>query len=153
MAGRNAMRLSKDGGQSWKAIALPGELHQLTAVAIDGTGGLWAGGAEGVFLSPDEGVSWELLKGLFVNDVNSIFYDARGQRILITNGRGTIGFSVQLPDRRVTIWDTGWNLRFVRPVGDHLLAVTPFDGVVLQPRMMDSTESSHPSPGNITSRE
>jgi hypothetical protein len=28
----------------------------------------------------------------------------------------------------------------VRPVGDYLVGITPFDGVVVQPRMVDSSE-------------
>ena len=33
---------------------------------------------------------------------------------------------------------------FVRPVGDHLVAVTLFDGMIVQPRMVDSAEiASH----------
>jgi len=37
-------------------------------------------------------------------------------------------------------WDTGWKLRFVRPVGDYLEAATMFDGIVVQPRMVDSAD-------------
>jgi hypothetical protein len=32
----------------------------------------------------------------------------------------------------------------LRPVGDHLLGVTPYDGVVLEPRMVISPEAAHP---------
>jgi hypothetical protein len=39
---------------------------------------------------------------------------------------------------QIKSWDTGWNLRFARPVGDHLVAATLFDGIVVQPRMVDS---------------
>ncbi len=144
-AGLRTIKLSKDAGQSWKSITPPAELSQLTTVAVDGDGGIWAGGREGIFLSADDGASWQMLPGLFVNDVNSVYYDAQADRVLITNGgRGTIAFSVHLPDKKVTFWDTGWNLRFIRPVGDHLLGVTPFDGVVLQPRMVNSAESVRP---------
>jgi hypothetical protein len=41
---------------------------------------------------------------------------------------------------RIDKWDTGWSLRFVRPVGDHLVAGTLFDGIVVQPKMVDSPE-------------
>jgi hypothetical protein len=44
-----------------------------------------------------------------------------------------------VPTLRVTTWDTGWNLRFVRPVGDYLVGATMFDGIVVQPRMVDSS--------------
>jgi hypothetical protein len=47
-------------------------------------------------------------------------------------------FSVQLPDHTVHYWDTGWRLRFARPMGNHLLAGTLYDGVVIQPKMVDS---------------
>jgi photosystem II stability/assembly factor-like uncharacterized protein len=142
-AGLKTMKLSKDGGQNWKSVTPPGGVSQLTAVAVDGEGGLWAGGREGVFLSSDDGASWQTLPGLFVNDVDNIFYDARGQRVLITNaGKQTIAFAVHLPEKKVSFWDTGWSLRFIRPVGDHLIGVTPYDGVVLQPRMVDSAENA-----------
>jgi photosystem II stability/assembly factor-like uncharacterized protein len=143
-AGLNRMHLSTDGGRSWKSVAPPSQLHQLTAVAVDDLGGLWAGGREGVFHSLDDGASWQAPPGLVVNDVSNLFFDAHGQRILITNGNsGTIVYAMHLPDRKISFWDTGWNLRFVRPVGDHLLGVTAFDGVVLEPRMVDSPVSSH----------
>jgi len=143
-AGPKAMRLSTDDGKTWKPVVPPSQLSQITAVAVDGDGRLWAGGREGVFLSEDNGVSWQPLNGLYVGDTNSIFYDQRSQRVLITsNGPNTLAFAVHLPDKKISFWDTGWNLRFIRPVGDHLLAVTPFDGVVLQPRMVESADIAH----------
>jgi hypothetical protein len=42
---------------------------------------------------------------------------------------------------RLATWDTGWNLRFLRPVGDYLVAATLFDGIVVQPRWVDSAET------------
>ena len=48
---------------------------------------------------------------------------------------------------QVTSWDTGWNLRFLRPVGDHLVAGTMFDGIVVQPRMVES-----PDPASATAQ-
>jgi hypothetical protein len=77
--------------------------------------------------------------------VNSIFYDVASQRVLIAAGsKNTIAFAVHLPDRKVEYWNTGWNLKMVRPIGDHLVGTTWFDGVVIQPRMVDSKEmASH----------
>ena len=31
------------------------ELTQVAAIAVDGSGGLWVGGREGIFISEDEG--------------------------------------------------------------------------------------------------
>jgi hypothetical protein len=36
----------------------------------------------------------------------------------------------------VKAWDAGWKLRFMRPVGDHFIGATLFDGMVVQPRMV-----------------
>lgn len=138
------IRLSKDHGASWKVVAVPGGIAQLAALAIDDGGAIWAAGREGVLLSVNEGATWETVTGLAARNVNSLFFDGVSQRILATaGGRATMAYAVHLPDRHVSFWDTGWNLRFVRPVGDHLLGITPFDGVVIQPRMVDSTEGTH----------
>ena len=84
-----------------------------------------------------------------MRDVNSIFYDEASQRMLVTaNQRTTIAFAVHLPDYRVQYWNTGWNLRLVRPVGDHLVGATLFDGIVVQPRMVDSSEVEKHSGGH-----
>ena len=137
---RSAM-LSADGGQMWEPLNLPATLEQLAAVSVDDDGGLWVGGREGVFVSQDKGTTWQSLKGLSVRDVNSLFYDQPSQRMLITaNSKNTIAFAIHLPDRAVHYWNTGWSLKLVRPMGDHLVGATLFDGIVVQPRMVDSSE-------------
>ena len=68
--------------------------------------------------------------------------------MLLTTAVSTMIFSVQLPTHKVSYWDTGWKLRFARPVGDHLLGVTLYDGIVVQPKMVDSGfGSTHASEG------
>ena len=137
---RSAM-LSLDGGQMWEPLNLPATLEQVAAVSVDDDGGLWVGGREGVFVSQDKGATWQSLKGLSVRDVNSLFYDQPAQRMLITaNSKNTIAFAIHLPDRAVHYWNTGWSLKLVRPMGDHLVGATLFDGIVVQPRMVDSSE-------------
>ncbi len=145
LASFKSLTLSSDSGKTWRTVPLPSELTQVGAVAVDGNDGLWIGGREGVFLSPDKGATWTTLKNLYVSDVNNIFYDHAGDRLLITaNGAATIAFSLHIPDKAVKYWDTGWNLRFMRPAGDGLIGVTRFDGVVVQPRMVESKElASH----------
>jgi ligand-binding sensor domain-containing protein len=133
--------LSSDGGHEWSPVTLPGMVTQLAAIAVDDSGGLWVGGREGIFVSQDRGATWQSLKNLAIRDVNSLFYDEPSQRMLITaNSQNTIAFAVHLPDRAVRYWNTGWSLRLVRPVGDHLVGATLFDGIVVQPRMVDSSE-------------
>jgi ligand-binding sensor domain-containing protein len=116
-------------------------MEQVAAVAVDDAGGLWVGGREGVMVSQDKGTTWHSLKNLPIGDVNSLFYDEPSQRMLITaNNKNQIAFAVHLPDYGVQYWNTGWHLRLVRPMGDHLVGATLFDGIVVQPRMVDSSE-------------
>jgi ligand-binding sensor domain-containing protein len=143
VTGLKGAMISADAGKTWSALSLPGQLTQIGAAAVDEFGAVWIGGREGVFISSDKGATWQSLKDLYLRDVNSIYYDSTSQRMLLTaNGSGTMALSVHLPDRSVKVWETGWNLRFVRPVGDHLVGATLFDGVVVQPRMVDSAELS-----------
>ena len=131
---------SVDGGKTWAEMKLPEDLTQVAAIAVDDTGAIWLGGREGVFVSTDQAATWSPIKRLAIRDVNSIFYDSASERVLITaGGKSTLVFAVHVPDWSVQYWDTGWKLRFARPVGDHLIAATPFDGIVVQPRMVDSS--------------
>ena len=137
---RSAM-LTSNAGVHWAPVKLPPGLTQISAVAVDGAGGLWMGGLEGIFVSENGGATWQTLKDVHFGDVNSLFFDEASQRMLVTaNNTNTIAFAVHLPDRAVRYWNTGWNLKLVRPVGDHLVAATLFDGIVVQPRMVDSSE-------------
>jgi hypothetical protein len=138
-ASLGALEASSDNGQSWRRLALPSSVTKITALAVDGQGTVWLGGREGVFYSSDAGASWKTLNALYLRDPDCIFYDSAKDRILVTSsGPGTEIFAVQLPSMQVTWWDTGWHLRFARPVGDHLIAGTLYDGVVIQPRMVAS---------------
>jgi photosystem II stability/assembly factor-like uncharacterized protein len=137
--------LSIDGGATWNPVGKPTDLTQITSVAVDGFGGLWIGGREGVYLSEDKGVTWKVVQNMFVRDVNSIYWDEAGQRVLVTaNGPTTFAFAAHLPDKTVRYWDTGWNLRLIRPVGNHMVAATRFDGIVVQPEMVNSAEAKKP---------
>ena len=135
--------LSLDNGEHWTKMNLPPMVEQVTALVVDGNGGLWIGGRQGIFFSEDNGVTWQTLKNLYVQDVNSLFYDEPTQRILITtNSKNRIAFAVHLPERTVSYWNTGWNLKLVRTMGDHLIGATLFDGIVVQPRMVDSKQTA-----------
>ena len=137
--------LSSDGGHTWAPVKLPDTLEQVSAVAVDGSSGLWVGGPQGVYLSEDGGATWKTLKNLYLREVNNLFYDEPSQRMLITaSSKNTIAFTVNLPDHTIHYWNTGWNLKMIRAVGDHLVGATLFDGIVVQPLMIDSSELKNP---------
>lgn len=137
----NSAALTIDGGKEWRPVTLPPKATQIGAIAVDGAGGFWIGGREGVFFSQDQGATWQTIKNLYVHDVTGLFYDAASERILVTaNNKTTIVYAVHLPDKTVKYWNTGWTLRLARPVGDHLVGATFYDGIVIQPRMVASKE-------------
>ena len=139
------LQRSSDEGASWSAVALPPGLTQISALAADDEGGLWVGAREGVWRSKDSGASWSHIKNLFVQDASNIFFDRENRRIYVAADQSThLASMVQLPEMTVRFWDTGWNLRFIRPMGDHLVGGTMFDGMVVQPRMVDSLEAKPP---------
>jgi photosystem II stability/assembly factor-like uncharacterized protein len=144
-AGFKHLALTQDNALTWQTLHLPPGLTQVGAVAVDDLNNLWVGGAEGIFLSSDNGVHWQPVPDLAVTQVDSIYFDAANQRLLITSAESTFVFAVHLPDYKVNYWAAGWKLRFARPVGDHLLGATLYDGVVIQPLMVDSafSDGSH----------
>jgi photosystem II stability/assembly factor-like uncharacterized protein len=137
--------LSESAGANWTSVMPPPTLTQIGALAIDGLGNLWIGGPEGVFYSTDRGASWKTLRNLFVRQVDGIFYDAANKRVLVSSASGTVGFAASLPAYNISYWDTGWPLRFLRPVGDHLIGATLFDGMVVEPKMVASPFAAPPS--------
>ncbi len=133
-----SMEISADGAK-WTPVRKPVELTQLAGIAVDGAGELWAVGGEGILFSRDSGAHWEPVPKLDLNDVNSVYYDGAADRILVTaNNASTFACAITVEGKGVQCWDTGWHLRQMRPVGDHFVGVTLFDGVVVQPRMVIS---------------
>ena len=152
-ASLHSVQFSADAGATWAPIPLPETFTQVLAVAVDPAGEVWIGGREGVFVSEDAGASWNRPKNLFVNSVNNIYFDEPTNRIIVTTaGYSSIVFTVQLPTKQVTYADTGWSLRFARPVGDHIIGATLFDGMVLQPRMVDSPMNTQKAPSQSAQR-
>jgi photosystem II stability/assembly factor-like uncharacterized protein len=138
VASLKALSLSSDGGHTWAVIPAPPELTQIAAVAVDELKTLWVGGRQGLYYSIDSGVTWKQLQNMYMQQVDGVYFDQKLDRILVTTAESPILFIAQLPDYRVSYWDTGWKLRFARPVGNHLLGATLYDGMVVQPEMVDS---------------
>ena len=143
LANLHSAMISVDAGEKWEPVQLPEAVDQLGALAVDDSGGVWIGGRKGVFVSDDHGASWQSLKNLFVQDVDSIFFDEGSHRLLIaSNNKNNFVFALQLPDRTVRYWTAGWHLRIVRPVGNHLVGATLYDGIVIQPPVADSSQAT-----------
>lgn len=141
VANLTMIKLSTDGGQNWQTVTPPSELKMLEALAVDADGRVWTGGRQGAFYSADQGATWTMPKDLYARNINNMYFDETGSRILLTTGgRATEAFAVDLPAMKVRAWDTGWKLRLLRPIGDHFAAATMFDGMIVQPKMVDSAQ-------------
>jgi photosystem II stability/assembly factor-like uncharacterized protein len=136
-----AIQLSSNDGLTWKAVPMPSQLTQISTTAIDSHKTLWVGGREGLFHSEDLGATWQQVTNLLLADVDAVYFDTTADRLLVTTAQSDFVFAVHVPDYKVNYWNTGWKLRFARPVGDHIVAATLYDGIVIQPQMVDSAFS------------
>ena len=133
------VQFSADSGATWSPIRLPETLTGVSSIAVEPNGEVWVGGREGVFLSSDAGNTWTTPKNLYVTSIGSLFYDEATNRVIVTtDADNSVVFSVQMPQKQVSYAYSGWSLRFARPVGDHMVAATLFDGIVVQPKVVDS---------------
>ncbi len=130
---------SSDGGRTWSSVGRPDGLSQIIAIAVDDDGDLWAGGREGLFVQRKGASTWNRPPNLPISDVNSLYFDRHGRQVLITvNTATTLVYSIQPANFASRVWDTGWHMRLARPVGDHLVGATLYDGFVVQPTMVPS---------------
>ena len=144
VANLHSAMISVDSGEKWVPVQVPEGLNQLGALAVDDAGGVWMGGQTGVFVSDDHGASWQTLKNLFVQDVDNLFFDEGSQRLLVSStNKNELIFALHLPDRTVRYWNAGWHLRLVRPVGDHLVGASLYNGVVIQAGAGGSEKAAH----------
>ncbi len=135
----NSLAISSDSGTNWTELSKPDTLTQIAAVAVDDEGDIWVGGREGLFVRRGGMQSWQNPPNLPIRDVNSLSFDRASHQVVATaNNTTTLIFAIHLPDFTTKSWDTGWHMRFVRVVGDHMIGATLYDGVVLQPRMVES---------------
>jgi photosystem II stability/assembly factor-like uncharacterized protein len=131
---RTGIAISQDGGKTWQDEPLPGQLSTIRSSTIAPGGSMWIGGREGVYYSTDNGANWKFMSSLPISDINGIEYESDLKRIVITSWSSTWIMAVNEADRSWKWWDAGWHVRGVRSNGGHLLAASPYNGVVVQPQ-------------------
>jgi photosystem II stability/assembly factor-like uncharacterized protein len=139
-AGRNAVAVSVNGGETWlPAKSLYGDF-KINSVAVESSGNLWLAAREGVYRSTDMGDTWKRIISLRLANVASLQFDEHDQRILATGAASTSVFESLDGGHTWSPINSGWPLRGVIPARGHLLATTPFDGVIIQP---ETSASAH----------
>ncbi len=126
--------LSKDGGQSWWPIGLPTVLTRIHRIVFSPDGTLWLGAREGVYFSHDQGKTWMWMGRLPFTDVNDLEYDAASNRVLVTIGANDQIYSIDPKNMTWKWWSTGYQNALIRVAGDHLVAASLDDGVIVEPQ-------------------
>jgi photosystem II stability/assembly factor-like uncharacterized protein len=132
-AGRSAIAISVNGGESWLPVkALFGDFN-INSVAVEPSGVIWLAAREGVYRSTDIGDSWKRILSMPLANVGGIQFEESGERILATGADSATVLESLNSGRTWSPINSGWPLRSVVFSQGRLMGVTPFDGVVIQP--------------------
>jgi photosystem II stability/assembly factor-like uncharacterized protein len=132
-AGRNAVAISVNDGESWLPARPLSADFSINSVAVEASGNIWLAAREGVYRSTDMGDSWKRISSLHLANVAGVQFDELNQRILAAGVDSASVFESLDNGRTWSPIDAGWPLRSVIAAQGRLLGMTPFDGVVLQP--------------------
>lgn len=125
--------LSQDQGKTWWPMSLPTMLTRIHRIAFTPDGTLWLGAREGVYFSRDLGKSWLWLQRLPFRDVDDLTWDAAISRILVSSRNSEQVFAIDPKTITWNWWQTGYQIALIRAAGDHMVAASLDDGVLLQP--------------------
>ncbi len=137
-AGRNAVAVSVNGGESWLTAKPLSADFNVNALAVEPSGNIWLAVRQGMFRSTDMGNSWKRVP-LRLANVTRLQFDQESQGILAT-GAGSPAVYESLDNGHT--WspiNSGWPLRTVISAHGRMLGITPFDGVVIQPETSASS--------------
>ena len=124
--------LSRDGGLTWWPMGLPKMLTHIRRVVFSPDGTLWLGAREGVYFSEDMGKTWLWIERLPFRDVDDLEYDAAANRVLVSSKSNDQIFSIDPKTMTWKWWHTGFRIALIRSAGDHLVAASLDDGVLLE---------------------
>ena len=125
--------LSKDAEQSWWPMGVPTMLTRIHALAFSPDGTLWLGAREGVYYTRDMGKTWLWIHRLPFRDVDDLSYDAALKRILVSSRSSDQVYGIDPKTMAWDWWQTGYRIALIRAAGDHLVAASLNDGVLVGP--------------------
>jgi photosystem II stability/assembly factor-like uncharacterized protein len=140
--------VSQNNGDTWHLCPIEDQAGVLYGGIITDGNALWLAGRKGAFRSRDLGMTWQHVgndAGLAPHLVTSITYDREGHRLLAVAGAGTMYVS----SNEGVSWEyenTGFALRTVTAVHGRLLAMTAFDGLIVEP---EASVPQEPKPTSI----
>lgn len=132
-ARRDSVAISPDAGRSWNTATTPAGVTRINRVAFTPDGTLWLAAREGVYLSHDDGITWQWLEHLPMRDVDDLSYDPAAKRVLASSRASDWVFAIDPAALNWTWTRTGWKNYLIRSAGNHLLAASLYDGVLVEP--------------------
>jgi photosystem II stability/assembly factor-like uncharacterized protein len=118
---------SKDGGQTWARIKLPSYVTALYSVAFSDTA-VWVVAREGAVVTSDEGAHWQhVIAG--TQNIAYVHYDVANSRLLSVSG-SDVYESRDGGQTWTSLNASTHGMRAVAVVGDRVVGITAFDGLV-----------------------
>ncbi|HYL92445.1 MAG TPA: transcriptional regulator, partial [Alphaproteobacteria bacterium] len=130
--GRGQAAVSLDQGETWLSRKGPDGEVFANCVAVDQDRVIWLGAREGVYRSADDGESWKPVSALPLSDVIAIELDEANHRMFAVGASSTNIFESRDSGRTWRPVSSGWPVRELHVAGGRIVAVTAFDGVVIQ---------------------
>jgi photosystem II stability/assembly factor-like uncharacterized protein len=124
---------SADAGRTWMLSELPPGLTRIDRVVFSADGTAWLGGREGVYVSKDQGKSWQWIERLPFRDVNDLYYDAAQDKVLVSSRNSDFVYAMDPAGLNWTWSRLGWKVNLIRSAGGKLLAASLCNGVLVEP--------------------
>ena len=143
-AGPEAVLLSEDGGKAWSELKLPNYVSRLNAVTIGPNSEVWIVTHMGAFRTKDSGSSWEhTMLGQPMSNLTYVTYDRGSKRLLaVASGKKDVFESHDGGDTWTLTASSHWPIRNIAISDGRMLAVTEFNGVLVQKMGEASTKSA-----------
>ncbi|HEY1159324.1 MAG TPA: transcriptional regulator [Terracidiphilus sp.] len=126
--------LSTDAGLSWMPMQIPTMLTRIHRVTFSPDGTLWMGTREGVYFTRNLGETWLWIERLPFRDVDDLCYDAVLGRMLASSRTSDQIYGIDPKTLRWKWWQTGYRIGLVRAAGERVVAVSLYDGVLVEPQ-------------------
>lgn len=127
--------ISHDAGQSWWPLGIPTMLTHIHRVAFAPDGTLWLGAREGAYFTRDLGKTWLWIHRLPLNDIDDLSVDPVSKRILVSSNLSDQIYAIDPKTMTWVWWQTGFQIALIRAAGDHLVAASLDDGVLIGPKV------------------
>jgi photosystem II stability/assembly factor-like uncharacterized protein len=132
--------ISNDAGQNWFPMGMPTMLTHIHRVIFSPDGTLWLGAREGVYFTRNLGKNWMWINRLPLRDVDDLSYDPASKRVLVSSRTRDEIYAIDPRTMTWVFWPTGYQIALIRVAGDHLVAASLDDGVLVGPKVPPAPE-------------